>query len=187
MRKISANSTLETIGGMFDGLIRLWSEEEKKKGRKNTRYPSGVEQHIFPNEIPWQGVYVEKTGIGVTKQKTTRTEAYSCERWPDTDKFWGRGTNVSQRRHSASFIRAGRKGGGEKKKSYCFISVPPILLVTFSKRVLVRIEDGSRFSRTRKNRQIFSRSFRIFCTIAYALHEFSRPFFNVIPVQGLIE
>lgn len=99
---------------MFDGLIRLWSEKEKKKGRKNTRYPSGVEQHIFPN--PWQGVYVEKTGIGVTKQKTTRTEAYSCERWPDTDKFWGRGTNVSQRRHSASFIRAGRKGGGRKKK-----------------------------------------------------------------------
>lgn len=120
MRKISANSTLETIGGMFDGLIRLWSEEEKKKGRKNTRYPSGVEQHIFPNEIPWQGVYVEKTGIGVTKQKTTRTEAYSCERWPDTDKFWGRGTNVSQRRHSASFIRAGRKGGGEKKKKLLF-------------------------------------------------------------------
>lgn len=95
---------------------------QKKEKKKHSLPQCRGTQHIFPNEIPWQYAArggVEKTGIGGNKAKNDENGSVFLRTWwPDTDKFWGRGTNVSQRRHCASFIRAeeAQRGRREKKK-----------------------------------------------------------------------
>lgn len=163
---------------MFDGLIRLWSKKRKKK-RLVTPVPRNTAHFSKRNSVTRGDV--EKTGIGGNKAKNDENGSVFLRTWwPDTDKFWGRGTNVSQRRHCASFIRAGEAQRGRRKKKV-IVSFPcrRFLVTFFGTRAP---NERSRESRMTRSTDFTSRSFRIFCTIAYALHEFSRPFFNVIGV-----
>lgn len=148
-KKIPDNLTLNRRRDVW----RINSTLIQKKEKKKHSLPQcrGI-QHIFPNEILWQYAArggVEKTGIGVTKQKTTRTEAYSCERGGRIRINFGKGERMSPRGAIAHrlFARGRRKGDGEKKKSYRFISVPPILSHLFrntsTERTLTRIEDDA--------------------------------------------
>lgn len=148
-KKIPDNLTLNRRRDVW----RINSTLIQKKEKKNTRYPSAAEYSTFFQTKfcgnTRQGGALKKRGSGVTKQKTTRTEAYSCERGGRIRINFGKGERMSPRGAIAHrlFARGRRKGDGEKKKSYRFISVPPILSHLFrntsTERTLTRIEDDA--------------------------------------------